>query len=162
MIRIFAPVIFENDQGTVREWTLLQGDADDFETRKPALLDVTPGALYSIERPWLSNEPFSSRIPHGIYTIIPWRSHKHGPVWTLVGGTVSPYATDAKEKRAHRYQVLVHVANFPVEVEGCLGLGSSWSKHYPTGCPAVWNSKNAVDSFRRSTHGEPVMIAYLS
>ena len=152
MIRIFASVTHESAEGTIREWTLLQTLGD-------RTIDITPGkGLYSIERPWLNNEPNVSRIPDGIYSVIPWISPSKGAVWSVIGGTVSPYQPDVREKRASRWGVLIHVANYPHEVEGCFGLGLNPAPDEP----AVWNSRDAIEAFRKATWGDQTMMLYLT
>jgi hypothetical protein len=155
MIRIKAPVVHEDDTGTVRKWEIQEDVGDRVITRTP------DKGIYSIERPWLYNKPNVSRIPNDIYSVIPWVSPSKGPVWALLGGTVSPYKDDVPYL-AKRWGVLIHVANYPRNVEGCLGLGDSYAEHDPSGCPAVWNSLNTISAFRKIVHGQAVMMLHLT
>jgi hypothetical protein len=155
MIRINAKIIHEDNAGTVRKWNIQEDVGDRVLTRTP------DKGICSIERPWRDNKPNVSRIPNGIYSVIPWVSPSKGPVWALIGGTVSPYKDDVPDL-ADRWGVLIHIANYPSNVEGCLGLGDSFAKYDPKGCPAVWNSKNTLSAFRKIVHGQAVMMLHLT
>ena len=68
--------------------------------------------FYTVERPWLHNRRFESCIPEGDY-ILNWRrSPKFG--WT--------YEVTGVSERDH---ILIHAANFPKDVQGCIGIGES-------------------------------------
>lgn len=153
MIRIYAPIIYEDSKGSVREWDIPQRRYEDDHTAQ----------VYSIERPWLDNAPNVSRIPNGIYSVIPWVSPSKGAVWALIGGGVSPHKEDVPD-RADRWGVLIHVANYPHNVEGCLGLGDKYAEKTKTDrpCPAVWNSKHTIEKFREIVHGEAQFMLYLT
>ena len=96
--------------------------------------DCTIGKVYhngnrivsTVEKPYLSNQPFISCIPPGTYNLEPFSSKKHPDsfiLWNLDLG-VGKYKGDSI-----RYTCLFHIANFPDEVEGCIGPGL---KEHPT------------------------------
>lgn len=150
MLRIIAPRIYEDDSGTVRRWDI----CDDSGRVKQSEF------CYSIERPWRDNAPNVSRVPNGTYSVVPWVSPSRGPVWALIGGTVSPYIEDVPD-RAKRWGVLIHIANYPFNVEGCLGLGSSYAEESDKGGPAVWSSTKTIDLWRNLVHSESHIILSL-
>ena len=67
--------------------------------------------VYTVERPWLNNLPGVSCIPEGRYNL-KRRKFNRGGYWAYV---VAPV-----EGRLH---ILFHIANWPHEVQGCIGLG---------------------------------------
>lgn len=67
--------------------------------------DVT---LYTVERPWLNNQPNVSCIPQGVYTCRPRRYYKgRYPAIEITGVP-------------HRSHILFHKANWPHQVKGCI------------------------------------------
>lgn len=68
--------------------------------------------LYTVERPWLENRPSVSCIPPGRYSCVPRHFFRGGYEAVEITGV---------QGRSH---ILFHVANFPVEVEGCIGVCS--------------------------------------
>ena len=81
-----------------------------------------------VELPWLSNQPNESCIPAGIYSIEPYQSDNHGDVFILKNHNlgVGHFKGDSV-----RFGILIHVANFPSEIDGCIGPGLK--EH-----PSVW------------------------
>jgi hypothetical protein len=68
----------------------------------------------TIERDWISNKKSVSCIPEGIYECRIGNSSKN-----------LPYATVAYEilNVPNRTDIKIHVANYPHELEGCIGFG---------------------------------------
>ncbi len=66
--------------------------------------------LFSVERPWLGNKPFESCIPQGVYRCKRYSSAKYPDTFEVcdVPG---------------RSKILIHVANWTEDVQGCIGLG---------------------------------------
>jgi len=75
----------------------------------------------TVERPYTNNEPFISSVPAGKYTLEPHHSSKHGDVWALVNEAKGVY--HYANINAIRYAILIHVANRPSELAGCIGIG---------------------------------------
>lgn len=93
---------------------------------------VLDGALfYTVERPWVGNEPFVSCIPEGIYQVEPYSSPKYPDVWEI---------TDVPE----RTHILIHVANYSRDVQGCIGVGMGLN----TSDWMVTHSQNAITLLR--------------
>ena len=90
--------------------------------------------FYTIERPWLDNAANVSCIPEGTYGVR-WReSPKFGFTWEL------------KDVPARTY-ILMHVANYSKDVQGCIGLGTTLMGD----TIAVGNSRVAIERFEALT-----------
>ena len=99
-------------------------------------LEVNDKVFFTVEKPWDNNKPFRSCVPDGEYTLVPHGHYKHdGNVLALVGETVSHY----KDPDFERYACLIHTANYPKDVVGCIGLGEDYS-----------SSKNMITNSRKS------------
>lgn len=95
---------------------------------------------YTVEKPDVGNVPYISSIPAGKYTLIPHSSPSRGDVLCLVNRDLG--VTHYKEDIAdNRFAILIHVANYASDVEGCIGLGTSKTDNMVT------NSKKAIKSF---------------
>lgn len=90
----------------------------------------------TIERPWLDNAQNVSCIPTGTY-LTRWReSPRFGFTWEL---------RDVQD----RTYILIHAANYPSDVQGCIGLGTNLMGDRI----AVSNSRKAVKSFEGLLEG---------
>jgi hypothetical protein len=100
------------------------------------VLHVDDDTFWSIERPWLDNAPNVSCIPTGEYEM-GWReSPRFGETW---------HVKDVPD----RTHILIHVANFSKDVQGCIGLGMDLMGD----TVAVSESKKAVSRFEELTRG---------
>lgn len=70
--------------------------------------------LYTVERPWLNNAENISCIPEGHYICKPKFFFKHG------------YQAVEIISVPNRKNILFHIANWPEDVEGCVGIGKSF------------------------------------
>lgn len=87
-------------------------------------------ALYSIERPWLDNQPFVSCIPSGIYEL----------EYDMTGRIKEvPRLRDTFP----RTQINIHIANFARELQGCIAPGMDWS--IENKIPRVIESRKAMN-----------------
>lgn len=68
--------------------------------------------LYTVERPWLANQQNVSCIPEGEFDCKPRFFHK--------GGYPAVEILDIP----NRSDILFHIANWPENVLGCIGVGS--------------------------------------
>ena len=75
---------------------------------------------YSIELPWISNTPYVSCIPPGEYAIKPINTPKRLNVFYLSNPNLG---VGLNKGDATRFGILVHVANFIRNIQGCLGPG---------------------------------------
>ncbi len=90
--------------------------------------------LFTIERPWKNNEPYVSCIPAAIYAC--QRSTYYGG--DGVGGKPD-YPCFELQNVPNRTQIKFHIANYPHDVNGCIGVGMTRADAYP----AVWKSRQA-------------------
>ena len=98
------------------------------------MIELAGETFYSIERPWLNNAPNVSCIPVGNYDM-GWRnSPRFGETW---------HVKDVQD----RTYILIHAANFPKDVQGCIGLGTGLMGDRI----AVSNSRKAVARFEEIT-----------
>lgn len=93
---------------------------------------------FTVERPWLGNKLSISCIPDGTYNMTRVDSPKFGESrWEI---------SNVSGGRTH---ILVHSANLPAELEGCVALGKTI---YP-GLTGVGSSRVAVNEFYDATEG---------
>ena len=98
------------------------------------VIDLAGESFYTIERPWLDNAPNVSCIPLGNYDM-GWRdSPRFGETWLV-------------QEVQDRTYILIHAANFPKDVQGCIGLGTGLMGDRI----AVSNSRKAVARFEEIT-----------
>lgn len=74
----------------------------------------------TMEREWRDNQPRVSCIPPGRYELVPWSGVKFAKHWALRGGTVGLWPGDGIARSA----ILIHAANAPEELAGCIALGT--------------------------------------
>ncbi len=90
----------------------------------------------SMERDWAENRPRVSCVPPGRYQLVPWSGPRFPNHWALTGGTVRLYPGP----EAVRSAILIHAANRPTELEGCIALGTLQAG----GSTILTNSRKAV------------------
>lgn len=98
---------------------------------------------YTIERPWLDNQPNVSCIPEGIYDI---RQHKRPSgerAFILIGNGCCAYPHQVNEQ-SPRWGILIHAANHPHEIEGCIAPGLERARGY------VLQSRNAMKALHKA------------
>ena len=100
------------------------------------VIKIADKKLFTIERPWLGNAQNVSCIPTGTY-LTRWReSPRFGFTWEL-------------QDVPDRTYILIHAANYPSNVQGCIGLGEGLMGDKI----AVSNSRKAVKTFESLTEG---------
>ena len=94
------------------------------------ILSIADFELATMERPWVAGntpggKPFESCIPDGEYRLDPWRRPSGHEVYILSNPELGVF----KEKGdgIGRYLILIHVANWVINVVGCIGPGTSRS-----------------------------------
>ena len=116
--------------------------ADYFIHRQPSTPDGTLGEFvdslgehvcYTIELTWNNNEPDTSSIPAGDYTVIPHNSAAHPNVWEVANVP-------------GRAGILIHNGNTENDSKGCIIVGDSEGKI--NGLPAVLNSDKMLALLR--------------
>lgn len=104
---------------------------------------------WSVERPWLNNLINISCIPEGIYTMRRFYDvHQYRSSKSIDGA----YVWEICDVNG-RTVILIHVANWPTEVKGCIALGMGMFKNMS----GVSKSKNAIKEFYRLTSNETEM-----
>ena len=110
----------------------------------PGLAEIRVG--FGVEQPWADNTPFISCIPAGEYDLVPFTRPNGNEVVAFVGGTVSLY----KDPNFKRYTCLIHIANWPQNVEGCLGPGDDFvCQSIEHTEPMVTNSRPTMERLMR-------------
>lgn len=94
--------------------------------------------FYTIERPWLDNSPWESCIPEGEYALKWKESPKFGWCYEV-------------ENVTKRTDILIHVANYPSDVQGCIGVGMDLMGDRV----AVSRSRDAMNALHEITEGAP-------
>ena len=97
----------------------------------------------TVEKEWLDNKGFVSCVPDGLYTLSPYDSPTKGNVYILENHANNVYKFDTN----HRYGILIHIANFPHEVEGCIGIGRE--HHYINGKLGTTHSADCMHELQR-------------
>jgi hypothetical protein len=86
---------------------------------------------HAVEKPWENNAPFVSCIPEGAYGLVEYASPKFGQTWAMLNHElgVGLFVGDSD-----RYACLIHKANWPHQVQGCIApvseftvLGDKWA-----------------------------------
>lgn len=102
-------------------------------------LELDGHVFFTVERPWEDNKPFKSCIPEGEYSLVPHESNKYGNVLAIVNNDMG--VTHYEEPSSVRYACLIHTANYPHDVEGCIGLGDNYTNDMVT------NSRQSITDF---------------
>ncbi len=104
--------------------------------------------LKTVERAWKNNQSGISCVPEGEYDLVPHNSPKFGKCYALEAPTLG-VTIYGPSQRSH---ILVHAANKPSQLEGCIApgvdfgvVGDEW---------AVINSKTAFEYFMNHLGGE--------
>tara|TARA_R100001530_G_scaffold46829_2_gene35210 strand:- start:209 stop:670 length:462 start_codon:yes stop_codon:yes gene_type:complete len=84
----------------------------------------------TLERPWKDNMAWESCIPFGMY-----------PLTRLDKSKAFNYPHYLLEDVPDRTFIKIHVANYPSELHGCIGVGS----YFANGTIAICKSRNAMD-----------------
>lgn len=80
--------------------------------------------FFTVERPWLDNQPFKSCVPSGVYDVVtlptttPVPDSFDGKTWYLKGDTVGI-------DKGRRTRIAIHIANTMDDLAGCIGFGLS-------------------------------------
>ena len=84
----------------------------------------------TLERPWKDNMAWESCIPFGLY-----------PLTRIESSKAFKYPHYLLEGVPDRTFIKIHVANYPSELHGCIGVGS----YFANGAIAVCKSRKAMD-----------------
>lgn len=98
---------------------------------------IFPGGYecFTVERPWRNNQPYVSCIPEGSYRL----------AWHMVKG--KHYGQPELLAVPGRSAILIHPANYPSDLLGCIGPGREWAVKGQS--PWVSDSKQAYDDIMK-------------
>ncbi len=94
------------------------------------LLFIGELTLCTLELSWIPSPicrggtDLRSCVPVGTYRLEHHNSEKHPMTWALVNPDLDVVHYDPTASAALRDEVLIHVANFPSELLGCIALGT--------------------------------------
>jgi hypothetical protein len=99
----------------------------------------------TLEKEWLDNEKFVSCVPVGIYELEKHESDKYGSTVALISDILN--VTHQDEEGSERYAILIHGANIPTQLAGCLAMGETYC--HIMGSYGVCNSSKNVKKVLR-------------
>ncbi|WP_019615094.1 DUF5675 family protein [Psychromonas ossibalaenae] len=108
-----------------------------------------------VEREWRNNEPFKSCVPEGSYLIVPHNSPKYGDCYALVAATLGVTIDGPSLRTA----CLIHPANKPSELLGCLSPGLDFGFLDDEWC--VTHSGDAFDVLMNELGGLPAQLTII-
>lgn len=106
--RFYTP----GDMGTFGVWTLSSYETESFK-------------LATIEPPWKDNRPSVSCVREGKYVVVRDKRPKQGDCFCLINHNLN--VSRYPEVGIRRHSILIHIANFAADVEGCIGPGTDVS-----------------------------------
>lgn len=123
---------------------VLQRDADTgictFGTMR-----VNGTLLQTLERPWVPGPAGGTKgvscIPVGTYRLVRHDTEAHPRSFALVNEALGVFHYAVPAGQAGRTACLIHVANWPTELRGCIALGMD------RGDNSIARSRIAVDKF---------------
>lgn len=124
--------------------------------------------LQTLERPWVPSAKSVagtkgvSCVAPGRYRLEPHSTEAHKDVWALVNPSLDVYHWESEVPRDRRgvarTTVLIHSANWPEELRGCIAPGLSRFKAVPpSGGAKAWmvqSSRDALNQFRNIVSGK--------
>jgi Family of unknown function (DUF5675) len=119
--------------------------------------------LQTLELPWLPlpgalcGRPDVSCVPAGVYQLALHDTPAHPHTWALVNAELNVFHESADAPPGGgtcRFACLIHVANIPSELEGCIGVGRTRETARP---PGIWQS---ADAFRALQAAVPWMSGH--
>ncbi len=120
---------------------LLRVDDNGYDT--VSLLCIKDAVFACLERPWRNNENYVSRIPAKFYTAVPHESQSKGSVFWLL-------EVPGREK------VYIHRGNWVENTEGCILLGTRFSRRGNQ--RMVAESHKAFNRFLKLVGGDNIML----
>jgi hypothetical protein len=88
-------------------------------------LRVVGFSVQTLERPWLGNQKGISCVPKGVYQLFKHSSEAHPKTWALVNKSLNVLHWPDSAFPDARTAVLIHPANYPSELRGCIAPGMS-------------------------------------
>lgn len=103
----------------------------------------------TVERGWRSNEKSVSCIPPGEYELVPFNSARFGSVVAFRNPALGVWVneSDIPKGLAGRSACLIHAANWPHELHGCVAVGREVKDIPPHGM-GVTSSRPTLNKLR--------------
>lgn len=138
----------------------------DYRDTKCTLGVLTVGALtlQTLERPWVPSDlnvcgaKGVSCVPAGDYRLMPHSSDLHLNVWALVNPALGVYHWDRDVPSVcalARTMVLIHAANYPEELRGCIAVGNY--RKQTEGAWWIAQSRDALAELRYTLGSDPYL-----
>lgn len=109
------------------------------------MLEIAGEEFFSLERPWVEGAPGGQKgvscVPEGLYRLVPHDSEAHPKSFALVNEDLHVYHLSVPQDGQGRTACLIHAANWPQELRGCIALGMQ------KGTNAVFQSRLAIKRF---------------
>jgi Family of unknown function (DUF5675) len=94
-------------------------------------MNIAPGVepLRTLELPWVPDPgcpggaPDVSCVPPGLYQLVQHDTVKHPKSFALVNPALGVIHEPDPQFPTYRTACLIHIANFPQQLEGCIGVG---------------------------------------
>ncbi len=80
--------------------------------------------IFTLELPFVNNQPNISCIPQGLYNIIPHNSTDHPDTYKLLSVP-------------NRFNILIHNGNYLADIKGCILVGFRIDRGVPMVCSSV-------------------------
>lgn len=123
---------------------LLLRDLDDGRCSQGTIV-VNGETVQTLERPWVPGPRGGTKgvscVPTGIYNLVRHDTEAHPRSFALVNEAIGVYHFDIPEGGQGRTACLIHVANVPEELRGCIALGMERDRD------RINRSKVAVEKF---------------
>lgn len=103
-----------------------------FPTFTAGIIPFENQLIYTVERPWICDEPeehragkpFESCVPEGLYEINQFNRTNGDLVWSISNPELGVFLTKTGMLYdTDRYACLIHSANYARQVVGCIGPG---------------------------------------
>lgn len=146
----------------------------DFAGQVATLGVLTVGELQlqTLELPWHPAPPpslcgvrMTSCLPPGEYSLVLHNSLKHPRTWALINPDLGvyhqPFDVPTPQCSWARIACLIHIANYPQDLEGCIGVGLRRSNAW--GPWMVEHSRDAFAALQAAlpwTDGHTLTISY--
>lgn len=108
------------------------------------LFNLSTFLAYTLELPWLNNQPNISCIRIGNYRVSPWRRPNGDNVFILRGESVCALPAELDEKKT-RCLILFHTGNTCQDIQGCISPGLT------AGINTVGRSGDAMNALHKYT-----------
>lgn len=111
-------------------------------------LTIQGRVFWTVEKPWNDNEPFTSCVPLGEYSLMPYTSERYGQTYKLVN--VNNHVYPDQGQPGDRFGIIIHEGNTVDDVTGCIAVGLNLG--YVDSKWAVTSSRHAMRDLKELWH----------